>query len=221
MPNPKDTPNPYGHPVYKDWAKKSPYDRVYDLMHAHGTASEGPVCDLFSCHTFSLCYYGCLSQDLERRGSRETELNVPFIYDHISDAQMKFAQITWQRRTKTPRNVADSTNHTQYRPDSSISPECVQIIQHLPRTFTTDTLFPALQRPPLPQNRRHKPRNPHLSNSPQPDNRLRPLHLHNPTLLHQRLEQHARRRTSANLRQLHHFSPGRDFKTWILDVGGC
>ncbi|KAI5210605.1 hypothetical protein E4T39_00252 [Aureobasidium subglaciale] len=42
MPNPKDTPNPYGHPVYKDWAKKSPEERVKGLMEAHGTASEEP-----------------------------------------------------------------------------------------------------------------------------------------------------------------------------------
>lgn len=71
MPNPKDTPNPYGHPVYQDWAKKSPYDRVYDLMHAHGTASEGPVCDLFSCHTFPLCLHDRVFQNIEKRGGRE------------------------------------------------------------------------------------------------------------------------------------------------------
>ncbi|CAD0011961.1 unnamed protein product, partial [Aureobasidium pullulans] len=42
MPNPKDTPNPYGHPVYKNWARQSPEERVKGLMKAHGTAADEP-----------------------------------------------------------------------------------------------------------------------------------------------------------------------------------
>ncbi|TIA54934.1 hypothetical protein D6C79_00733 [Aureobasidium pullulans] len=42
MPNPKDTPNPYGHPVYKNWVRQSPEERVKGLMKAHGTAADEP-----------------------------------------------------------------------------------------------------------------------------------------------------------------------------------
>lgn len=56
MPNPKDTPDPYGHPVYENWARQSPEERVKGLMKAHGTAADEPVCGDFLLFSFAFSY---------------------------------------------------------------------------------------------------------------------------------------------------------------------